>query len=86
MIRLYIKSAICGFVLGSVLFAIAPLGLGIYIIEVLKPVLVPGLLVTQLLLGHSVGPAAIVLALTLNGLLFTLPFLAYFLTQTRTKT
>ncbi len=85
MIRLYIKSTIYGFVLGSVLFVIAPLGLGIYIIEVLKPVLVPGLLLTQLLLGLSVGPAAIVIALILNGLLFTLPFLWYFIAQKNSK-
>ena len=85
MIGIYIKSAICGFLLGSVLFAIAPLGLGIYFIEVLKPVLVPGLLVTQLILGNSAGPAAIMIALLLNGILFSLPFLYYFLSRTRTR-
>ena len=86
MIKIYIKSTICGFLLGSLLFVIAPLGLGIYFIEVLRPVLVPGLLLTQLLLGTSVEPATIIIALTLNGILFTLPFLLYFLTQKKART
>lgn len=83
--RVYLKSAACGFALGSILFAIAPLGLGIYIIEFLKPLLVPGLLITQLLIGNSIGPTSIAIALMLNGFLFTIPFLVYFLTKARTK-
>lgn len=85
MNRVYLKSASWGFTLGSILFVIAPLGLGLYIIEVLKPALVPGLLITQLLIGSTVGAISIIVALALNGLIFTIPFLAYFLTKESKK-
>ena len=78
---MYIKSAIYGFLLGSILFAIAPLGLGIGIIETLQPVLVPGALIIRLFIESDVGPATIAIAVVLNGLLFTIPFLLYFITR-----
>lgn len=85
MNRVYLKSIAFGFPLGAILFAIAPLGLGIHFIEILKPVLAPGALITQLLLGNSVGIIPIIFALIVNGALFTLLVLAYFLTQTSKK-
>ena len=81
MKRICLKSIICGFVLGSILFAIAPLGLGISLIEFLKPVLAPGTLITPLIFGNSAGAITIVVALTINGVMFTIPFLCYFLTR-----
>ncbi|MFT4887105.1 MAG: hypothetical protein ACJA2D_001816 [Pseudohongiellaceae bacterium] len=85
MNRIYLKSTVLGFALGSILFVIAPLGLGIYIIEFLKPAFVPGLLITQLLIGSTVGAISIIIALALNGLIFTIPFLTYFLTKRNKK-
>lgn len=78
MKRIILKSLICGFVVGTILFAIAPLGLGISLIEILKPVMVPGILVTQLILGDSVGVIPIAIALLINGVIFTIPFAAFF--------
>ena len=79
------KSLIYGFILGCILFAIAPLGLGIYFIEQLKPVLVPGLPLAQLILGHTSGSKAILLALAINGIIYSIPFLAYSLTRSTEK-
>ncbi|MCF7980778.1 MAG: hypothetical protein K9K86_02265 [Pseudomonadales bacterium] len=78
MKRIILKSLICGFVVGTILFAIAPLGLGISLIEILKPVMVPGIVVTQLILGDSVGVLPIAIALLINGVIFTIPFAAFF--------
>lgn len=85
MIRIILKSILCGFSLGAILFAIAPLGLGIYFIEVLKPVLVPGILLTQLILGNSVGIIPLIFALVMNGAIFTIPFFVFFLTRANVK-
>jgi hypothetical protein len=83
--QLYIKSAIYGFVLGSILFAVAPLGLGIGIIETLQPVLVPGVMVMKLFVESDIGPATMVMAVVLNGLLFMIPFLLYFIARSKTN-
>ena len=85
MNRVYLKSIAFGFILGTILFAIAPLGLGIPIIEILKPVLAPGALITQLILRDSVGIIPIIIALMINGVLFTIPFLTYFLTRANAR-
>lgn len=79
MIKLIGKSAIFGFVLGALLFGIAPLGLGIYFIEYLKPVLVPGVLLTQSILGTTDGSSSFALALFLNGAIYTIPIFLYLL-------
>ena len=85
MKMIYLKSIAFGFVLGTILFAIAPLGLGIPIIEILKPVLAPGALITQLILRNSVGIMPIIIALMINGVLFTILFLTYFLTRANAR-
>ena len=72
------KSLICGFIAGTVLFGIAPLGLGIYFIEIIKPVLVPGVLLTQLVLGNTIGSTALFLALLLNGMIYSILFYGLF--------
>lgn len=81
MTSLIIRALIYGFILGSLFFAIAPLGLGIYLIELLKPVLVPGVLLAQLILGNTAGSKPIILALFLNGIIYSIPFLAFSLTR-----
>ena len=78
MTRICLISIICGFVLGTVLLGIAPLGLGISFIEPLRPVLAPGALITQQILGSSGGIVSIAVALAINGAIFTLLFIAYF--------
>ena len=85
MNRVYLKSIAFGFVSGTILFAIAPLGLGIPIIEILKPVLAPGALITQLILRNSVGITPIIIAVMINGVLFTILFLAYFLSRANAR-
>ncbi|PCI76236.1 MAG: hypothetical protein COB20_11105 [SAR86 cluster bacterium] len=85
MNSIILRSSVCGFTLGAILFAIAPLGLGISFIEVLKPFLVPGVLITQLILGNNAGSIPIMLALLMNGVIFTLPFIGYFLIRTNTR-
>ena len=81
--RLIQKSLFAGFLLGVLLFTIAPLGLGFYPIEVLRPVLVPGLLLTQLILGGGISAVHILLAVVLNGLVFSLLVLAILLSRSR---
>lgn len=73
----FLRSLICGFGLGTLFFAMAPLGLGIAFIEVLKPVLTPGISLTQLILGSNGGMLAFFLALVLNGAVFTSVFLIW---------
>lgn len=81
MDSIYSKSIVFGFILGTILFAIAPLGLGISLVELLKPVLAPGAIITQQILGSSAGVSAIALALTINGAIFSLLFICYFLVR-----
>ena len=81
MTKLIIKSIIYGFIVGTAFFAIAPFGLGVYFIEFLKPVLIPGVLLTQLILGNTVGSITLILALFLNGLIYTVLFLSFALTR-----
>lgn len=83
MNRVLSKSAKFGFGVGSILFLIAPLGLGISIIEAMKPVLVPGLLATQLLLGNSVGFMSVALAVLLNGVIYSILFFGFFASRSR---
>ena len=72
MSKLAIKSTVIGFILGTVFFVIAPLGLGITFIESLKPVLVPGVAAIQLLGVNTDGALLMISALFLNGLIYTL--------------
>lgn len=78
MNTLYTKSIVYGFALGTILFIIAPLGLGIGLIEILKPVLAPGALVTQVLLGSNGGVVSVVSGFVFNGAIFSLLFVAFY--------
>ena len=79
MKRIYVRSILGGYLLGTIFFAVAPLGLGISLIELLKPVLAPGALVTRQVMGSSTGIIPILVALAINGAIFTLLFFFYFL-------
>lgn len=81
MRKLIIKSTLIGFTIGSVFFVIAPLGLGISLIESLKPVLVPGVTFIQLLGQNTVGPIPLISALFLNGLIYSILVLGIFVTR-----
>jgi len=83
MNRVFLKSIICGFVVSLIFFTIAPLGLGILFIEILKPVLVPGIYVTQYILGNSVGILPVTLSLILNWVIITIPFAVFFIIRAR---
>jgi len=80
-----IKNTAYGFLLGMVLFMIAPLGLGIPFIENLKPVLAPGIYLAQILIGDSAGPVQIGLAFILNGIIFALAFLGFSVAKSKTS-
>ena len=70
-----------GFALGGLSFMIAPLGLAISPIEALRPVLVPGIVLVQLMFGSDANAITILLAFFLNILVFALPFLLWSLAR-----
>ena len=79
MNRVILKAMLYGFTLGMIFFVIAPLGLGISLIESLKPVLVPGVFLARGILGNTTGVGSIVFAVVLNGAIFALLFFGIFL-------
>jgi len=85
MNRILLKSLLFGFVTGVVCFAIAPLGLGIELIALLKPVLAPGIPITQLILGNNVTLITYVLAVLFNGIIYTALFAVIFLSTSGMK-
>ena len=72
MNRIMFKALAYGFTLGTIFFVIAPLGLGISLIESLKPVLVPSVFLAQGILGSTTGIGSIVIALLLNVTAYTI--------------
>ena len=70
------KCLTLGFVVCPVFLAIAPLGLGIAFIEFLKPVLDPGVRLLRLLWENTPDPLYWILALVLNGLVYSAFFYA----------
>ncbi len=78
MNRIILKALAYGFTLGTIFFVIAPLGLGISLIESLKPVLVPGVFLAQGILGNTTGIGSIVFALLLNVTVNTILFSGIF--------
>ena len=81
MLKLVIKSTIIGFIIGSVFMVVAPLGLGISFIEYLKPVLIPGVSLMQLVGQTTVDSPFLMLGLFLNGLIYTVVALCFLLTR-----
>jgi hypothetical protein len=54
-------------------------------IEDMKPLLVPGVFLTQLILGNTISSTQPYLALLLNGIIFSIPFLVISLTRKNTQ-
>ena len=78
MNRIMFKALAYGFTLGTIFFVIAALGLGISLIESLKPVLVPSVFLAQGILGNTTGIGSIVFALLLNVTVNTILFSGIF--------
>lgn len=78
MKNIYLKSIFFGVSLGTTLLLIAPLGLGILLIEILRPILAPGAVIAQLILEDSGGGLLVLVALILNWIIFSFLFLGYF--------
>lgn len=83
MRKLIIKSAVIGCAIGTAFFVIAPLGLGLPIIESLKPVLTPGVTFMHLLGQSTLDSASIIISLFLNGLIYSILVLGLFLLRNR---
>ena len=79
--KLLIKPTLISFILGIVLFGIAPLGLGLSFVETLRPVLIPGVTVVQLLGVNSSGSVALFTALLLNGVIYSILALSILATR-----
>ncbi len=73
-----IKSLVLGFSIGTVLFGIAPLGLGIALVEFLRPTLIPGIDLFRLLCPSGGGSLPWIFGFILNGLIYTALFLSIF--------
>ncbi len=83
MTKVIIRSAVLGFIVGTVFLAIAPLGLGIAFIEFLRPILIPGINLFRSLYLSGTGAWPWVLGLILNGLIYTALFLSIVVIQKR---
>jgi hypothetical protein len=66
-----VKSILSGFAIGTVFFVVAPLGLGIALIESLRTVLIPGVTVMHLLGINTISSLSRLIALCLNGVLYS---------------
>lgn len=73
-----IKSLVLGFMLGTVFFGIAPLGLGIAWVEFLRPILIPGIDLFRPLYPSGSGSLPWIFGFILNGLIYTALFLSIF--------
>ena len=77
MTKLVSNSLIYGFIAGTVFFAIAPLGLGVALIEFFRPILMPGVSLFQLFWQNLAGPVGLLLGLILNGVVYSLLFMSF---------
>ena len=76
------KSLVLGFMLGTVFFGIAPLGLGIAWVEFLRPILIPGIDLFRPLYPSGSGSLPWIFAFILNGLIYTAFFFSIFVVRT----
>ncbi len=83
--KLIFKSLVAGFALGTLFLLIAPLGLGIYFIEVMRPALTPGITILQLLGEISISPVYLIFSLLFNGLFYSILILIILLTHSFIK-
>ncbi len=73
-----IKSLVLGFMIGTVFFGIAPLGLGIALVEFMRPILIPGIDLFRPLYASGSGSWPWIFGFLLNGLICTALFLSIF--------
>ena len=85
MKKLIQRSTIIGFILGTLFFALAPLGLGLSLFEFLKPVLVPGVYFVQFAGINTVGLFPLALALSLNVVVYSILVMSIFYVYTHNK-
>ena len=78
MKKVILRSTIIGFILGTLFFALAPLGLGLSLFEILKPVLVPGVYFVQFAGINTVGLLPMALALSLNVVIYSILVMSIF--------
>ena len=79
MRKLVLKSLLFGSIVGVVFFVIAPLGLGIRFIEILKPILVPGIyLLKTFWKSNNISVVQWMFSIGLNILAYSLFFLVLF--------
>lgn len=83
MRKLIIKSALIGCAIGTAFFVIAPFGLGLPLIESLKPVLTPGVTFMHLLGQNTLNAASQITSFFLNGLIYSILVLGIFLLRNR---
>lgn len=68
------KPILSGILIGALFFAIAPLGLGIHLLELLRPILAPGALIVGQLFGSNAGYEQLLVALVSNCFIYALIF------------
>ena len=73
-----IKSLVLGFIIGTVFVGIAPLGLGIALVEFLRPILIPGIDLFRLLYPSGGVSWLWIFGFILNGVIYTALFLSIF--------
>ena len=76
-----IKSLVLGFIIGTVFFGIAPLGLGIALVEFLRPILIPGIDLFRPLYSSGGGLLPWIFGFILNGLIYTALFFSIFVVR-----
>ncbi len=76
-----IKSLMLGFIIGTVFFGIAPLGLGIALVEFLRPILIPGIDLFRSLYPSGGGSLPWIFGFILNGLIYTALFFSIFVVR-----
>lgn len=85
MNNIYSKSIVYGVLLGTLLLVIAPLGLGILIVEILRPILAPGALIAQVIIRDGGAALLLMVSLLLNWSIFSALFFGYFYIRRDTK-
>lgn len=77
MFKLVIKSSVFGFITGTIFLGLASFGLFIAFLEVLRPILMPGIDLFQPLYRNANASLTrnIVIGFILNGLIYTILFL-----------
>ncbi len=81
MTKVSITSLVLGFIIGTVFLGIAPLGLGIALVEFLRPILIPGIDLFRPLYQSGSGSLPWIFGFMLNGLIYTALFLSILLIQ-----